>query len=477
MKSGRPRSKAIVLFLRKRKYLTILRTFRSLKYFSKIFDDGNKYIRRTSVFIGKKSISFLNLCLVVILLFSKRLFYEASAGDVVLWKMRSLVPKRHIETSHSPFSCFDSRELFWGANKYTHDALAKINIASFNVLAPCYKRLNSISPGNYARESTQKDLWLNRALSAVNFFESEIFPTAHIIGLQEFWLDEHYQSLMKQSADSFGFKMQTLQRTGLKTDAAVFMIHESFEVLGKKEAYLCNIGDRVGLILWLKHIHTQCELIVANTHLSFPHTEQDVRNQIQQMKILTSTMDNFVLQNGLEHCPKIILGDFNVVGTSGVCDDLREQGYTSCLDISPPLDGLTDQPVSPITHLNHRNEELGVDHIFVKPGSSSPGSMASSGRSFSPSTIFTSHSSLTSSDSTETLTSTATVAVEELKSRTSTATSVFVEQFDVLPSGLGCTQWDHRFSISDHRPVTATIVLASKKDGEDHDIDTATTKA
>lgn len=410
---------------------------------------------------------------------SRKIFYEASAGGAVLAKMRSVIPiRRHIETSHSPFSCYDSQDLLWGQNKDTHHSLTKINVASFNVLAPCYKRLNLISPGNYARESAQKDIWLNRALSAVQFFETELFPTAHIIGLQEFWLEENYQSLMKQSAHNHGFQMQTLRRTGLKTDAAVFMIHESFEVLGKKEAYLCHIGDRVGLILWLKHKHTRNDIIVANTHLSFPHSEQDIRNQIQQMKILTSTMDHFVIQHGLEHCPKIILGDFNVVGSSSVCDHLRTQGYASCLDVSPPRDGSSDQPVSPVTHLNHRNEELGVDHIFIKQGNMptfiTPNAVSDTRWALSEQTAttiiantesephFPSNTSALTHDP-QSVTTTYTESSTSTSTKHVTSTSVFVEQFQVLPSGLGCSQWDHRFSISDHRPVSATLVLASKK--------------
>ena len=56
-------------------------------------------------------------------------------------------------------------------------------MCTFNVLAPCYKRLSSEND----RESSYESLWKQRHLSIINLLKSlEI----NLICLQEFWLDE-----------------------------------------------------------------------------------------------------------------------------------------------------------------------------------------------------------------------------------------------------------------------------------------------
>eukprot|EP01034_Spumella_vulgaris_P031566 gene31566-38993_t len=329
--------------------------------------------------------------------------------------------------------------------------------------------------------------------------------------------------------------MNLLQRTGSKTDAVAVMVKSDiFETLGSENVYLCSLNDRVALMLWLRHKTTGKDILVANTHLSFPHNASDRRNQMCQMEILTKFIDQFAQRHGIESATRIVLGDFNVEGHSPVCNHLRASGFYSCFEVCPPSNrGLTPIPANPddndttrsdditttdnlnaatlsalhlspdaavcgrtgqhivthhsdaeaeqenleepddspldvdaasdevkvtsepisadrrpsavaplhhhqyssvtasdffVSHHTHKEEDLGVDHIFVRP---------------------------------ELL-----YASEAAEKSGQLKEGVFVSASQVLPSGLSCNEWPLDFaSISDHRPVQATIVFGRAVSG------------
>ena len=68
---------------------------------------------------------------------------------------------------------------------------------------------------------------------------------------------------------------------GDKEDSVAFVIRKGiFDILGTENIYLCNHGDRVALLVWLKHKYSKKHIIIANTHLSFPHSIFDKMNQV-----------------------------------------------------------------------------------------------------------------------------------------------------------------------------------------------------
>lgn len=152
--------------------------------------------------------------------------------------------------------------------------LSKFNVVTFNLLAPCYKRiiLDSSGTSRY-RESEILSKWLKRATDTLEYFNKELYEKSDIIALQEFWLEQDYYSLFLNDFNKFGYELFYLQRTGTKRDSVALVINTNiFEIKGRNDVSLCMHGDRVALILWLYHKQTKQNIIVANTHLSFPHS-------------------------------------------------------------------------------------------------------------------------------------------------------------------------------------------------------------
>ena len=214
------------------------------------------------------------------------------------------------------------------------------DVVSFNLLAPVYKRLSSLNTitGRRHREDSDFTLWNDRLTQTIDFFRSEIYNDAAIIALQEYWLDPEYRILFETQFKQHGYKVYILQRTGEKMDAVAIAIKSDiFEVCGIENVHLCTYGDRVALLLWLKHRSTGFDLLVANTHLSFPHNTIDKINQVSQMKKLTSVIHEYASEHSISTAPALIMGDFNVESYSPVCDHLKSAGYYSCFEISPPV--------------------------------------------------------------------------------------------------------------------------------------------
>jgi endonuclease/exonuclease/phosphatase family metal-dependent hydrolase len=162
--------------------------------------------------------------------------------------------------------------------------------------------------------------------------------------------------------------------------------------------------------------------------------------QMRQVSYLVKEIEDFGSKNGLtsESSTRIILGDFNVETLSPVCAHLRQAGYFSGMgtaleveDLEARSDDLlvagADAPSpSPehertaykqwVSHRTHRAEDLGVDHVYIKPQVERGAAGADSG--------------------------------------------VFVSDARVLPISLPAESWPLDFRVSDHRPVRVSIVFA-----------------
>lgn len=168
---------------------------------------------------------------------------------------------------------------------------------------------------------------------------------------------------------------------------------EMFDILGSENIHLCTIGDRVALLLWLRHKETDKHILVANTHLSFPHHAWDRMNQMQQMKKLLNGIESFAERHTIKTATRIgtvtpyeinlnyknkiscticyifyssVLGDFNVESNSPVCDHLRDSGYFSCFEVSPPgnltLGRFTSESPHPNNQQQYRNSKQPNHH-------------------------------------------------------------------------------------------------------------------
>ena len=409
----------------------------------------------------------------------------------------------------------------------------RMNMVSFNMLAPCYKRLPSRnSSGRRMRESQDDALWNARAKKTLKFFEEEILRSTSIIGLQEFWLETKYREMFESVFDRAGYDIRILKRMGDKADSVALLIkRDDLDIVEIKEVQLLSTGDRVALIALLKHRETGTYIILANTHLSFPHTSLDKMYQMRQIVALTEAVDSFfsetvkklgtkgskVVANDKEsNIHRIIMGDFNQSLDSPLCDHLRGVGYVSAFEISPPplspaasvdcqqsqasirdnsdnkpnyhnirihrnpscstmgsfdaadsslspaLGDLSpdpsqldegkgkgeeeedeetdlgasgdsaDQENSWVSHFTHREEEVGVDHIFFynyEDAARDSGSGAGTSQR------------------------------NDSRNRSSSSSRFLIGGSGVLPADVPCATWESGFDISDHRPIGVTLVL------------------
>lgn len=153
-------------------------------------------------------------------------------------------------------------------------------------------------------------------------------------------------------------------------------------------------------------------------------------------------------------------------------------------------------PLHYVTHKNHRDQEVGVDHIFIRPMiSSSSNSHISSNKgtdktpndaSEKSNIDHSSHddnSSLTTTTAAILTTTSTTITdtslnscqnsqsnLSEIASTISSTSStighdsipsyrIFVNTSQVLPTHLTCHYWKDDFHISDHRPIKTNIIL------------------
>ena len=64
---------------------------------------------------------------------------------------------------------------------------------------------------------------------------------------------------------------------------ALLVRDEEFALRASQEVQLCQECDRVALLLWLTQKATGQHVVIANTHLTFPHSEADRKLQLRQV--------------------------------------------------------------------------------------------------------------------------------------------------------------------------------------------------
>lgn len=227
-----------------------------------------------------------------------------------------------------------------------------LSICTFNILAPCYKRLSS----EYDRESADKSVWQSRHLSIIRLLES---LQINLICLQEFWLNEPSFTQLYESHLASRYSFHYVQRTNDLDDGLAILVDRNFfKVIDKYDLLLNDIGNRVGLLLNLEY-NGKC-LLLINIHLTFPHNAFDRRLRLTQIKKFVEMINEYQTKNDLlNKCSIILCGDFNAA-----CEDdpvyqfLGKQFQSSYF--------IVHRREPKVTHLTHRNEQLGVDFIFYQ---------------------------------------------------------------------------------------------------------------
>ena len=227
-----------------------------------------------------------------------------------------------------------------------------LSVCTFNILAPCYKRLSSEDD----RESDHEQVWRSRHQSIVDLLLS---LKIDVICLQEFWLKQQAFVDLYESRLLSRYSCHYIQRTGDLNDGLAILIDRTH--LTVREQYdlrLYDIGNRVGLLLNVDY-HGQC-LLIVNVHLTFPHEEFDQQLRLRQMKEFLRLIDEYqTSKNLIDRCSILLCGDFNGPSDSDSVYQLIEQQFLSSFRT---VHGREAQ----VTHLTHRHEELGVDFIFYR---------------------------------------------------------------------------------------------------------------
>jgi len=357
---------------------------------------------------------------------------------------------------------------------------AKVGIVSFNMLAPCYRRISQRNAlGRRLRESHTPEAWQRRATDTQSFLERSVCGPAHgIIALQEFWLDPAYRQSFDAKFVAAGYSVCVLKRRGQKADGVALLVRDAeFSILARQEVQLAENCDRVALLLWLAQKDSGQHVVVANTHLTFPHSEDDKRLQVQQVQSLISAVDLFCLQKNVPHsCLHAVVGDFNVETDSAACELLRHEGYRSAFQMRPPSNGGEGGGGSSEQHVGSRQrqcsrssvlssdnsvdeeeeeaegkEEAGADAEDVKRDGGRGRGRAPASPSSAGSSGWVSHRTHREEE----------LGVDHIFIRHAQQLPV-VTDTSVLPATQSCVSWDSAFTISDHRPVRATIALPGK---------------
>ena len=240
---------------------------------------------------------------------------------------------------------------------YNHNK-ETISVLTFNILAPCYKRLSSESD----RESLHPNLWLNRHQSIIDLIQS---LNLDLICLQEYWLSEKSFIELYQSILSTKYSFHYVQRThNLADGLAILIDRHRFQLVNKVDLLLNDIGNRVGLLLHLNF--REHPLILVNIHLTFPHDSFDIELRLKQMTKFLQMIDEYINKLDLfDRCSIILCGDLNSPFENDPVYQLLNQYFKSsycCVHGLEPL----------VTHLTHRNEELCTDFIFFRSNRLTP---------------------------------------------------------------------------------------------------------
>ena len=328
---------------------------------------------------------------------------------------------------------------------------AAISVASFNLLAPCYKRLQGQRNymGRTLRESHAEEAWRGRADDTLQFLKTHVLGAEtgqqeghSIIALQEFWLEPAYRQLFQAAFAEAGYATHALRRGEKKRDSvAVLYRSDQFDLQASREVHLVA-DDRVALLLHLHHKPSGRAVVVVSTHLTFPHSLFDRQLQLKQVTALAAALGSFSEQQRLgDDVVSIVAGDFNVEGKSPVCQFLRSRGFVASFDVGGPANNsaaaAADGGPDWVSHRSHLDEELGCDHIFVRRPRTQGAAQGAEEKQ---------------------------QQLEQQRLRQATGPDhIYIGNNAVVPASQACGKWDPTFTISDHRPVSTRLYFSRKQ--------------
>ena len=288
-----------------------------------------------------------------------------------------------------------------------------MTVTTFNVLAPCYKRVPQ-SDGTTAMEASDRATALDRQTRVLDLV-TELDSTC--VCLQEFWhADAATAELYATTLTRAGYAFHVTPRTGGRPDGLLTAVRDdAFEVVERRDILFNDCGDRVATLLHLRprkrHVRSANassakaatagdshaafgDVLLVNTHLLFPHNSNSTLIRLREsFKILEYLHEYQEKARGAlakrtsaptRRLPVVMCGDFNGTSRGAVARFLSSQGFVSAYDASLGASAADDAPIESeaqtpadaaarrdaeekrwISHLNHHGECVGVDHVWI----------------------------------------------------------------------------------------------------------------
>ena len=287
-----------------------------------------------------------------------------------------------------------------------------MTVTTFNVLAPCYKRVQQ-PDGTTAMEASDRATALDRQTRVLDLI-AELDSTC--VCLQEFWhADAATAELYATALRRAGYTFHVTPRTGGRPDGLLTAVRDdAFEVVETRDILFNDCGDRVATLVHLRPRVAAFrapadasasfgDVLLVNTHLLFPHNSNSTLIRLREsFKILEYLHEYQEYHRGAlasrtsaptRRLPVVMCGDFNGTSRGAVARFLSSQGFVSAYDASLGASAAVDAPIEPeaqtppkaatarlakkndagknkneggwISHLNHHGECVGVDHVWV----------------------------------------------------------------------------------------------------------------
>eukprot|EP00485_Elphidium_margaritaceum_P002508 CAMPEP_0202692348 /NCGR_PEP_ID=MMETSP1385-20130828/6755_1 /ASSEMBLY_ACC=CAM_ASM_000861 /TAXON_ID=933848 /ORGANISM="Elphidium margaritaceum" /LENGTH=346 /DNA_ID=CAMNT_0049347869 /DNA_START=113 /DNA_END=1153 /DNA_ORIENTATION=- len=235
-----------------------------------------------------------------------------------------------------------------------------------------------------------------------------------IFCLQEFWCDrQDFARLYDTYLKSRGFDLHSLKRNAPhKPDGLAMAFNKNVFEMVRKIDYKFTVSNRVMMMMELRHKASQCVITVACTHLTFPSHEYDGPLRAEQIKQCLQVLNERTSQ---QSALTLLTGDFNCDIGGNESKQCLNDGYLSSYHVCN-----ADSKHNVVSHVNHRQESVFVDHIFYK---------------------HTENSTAASGD------------------KEPIFTAAPAESY-LYPKSLQSENWNQKWQLSDHRPIVTVFKLA-----------------
>ena len=153
-----------------------------------------------------------------------------------------------------------------------------IRLGTFNMLAPCWKRLDE------GREAQEPHLWRTRLERIIGLIQKQ---SLDVLLIQEFWFQPEYKKRFIQTFEH-KYDMFFLQRGNKKPDGLLMLLN--INTMPSAKGYIGldynDFGSRVAQVLSFSDFR------IINTHLTFPHPNRyDPIMRLHQAKQLVDFMN------------------------------------------------------------------------------------------------------------------------------------------------------------------------------------------